>query len=118
MAQAVEPVERGVVLVVRAWAVENVPDVKNPAQIVRVHISKEEPEPPLLPRVVRRVAERGEREGPWQGRRRRMTRSRAPGGRGDRRNTGHGKEGDLANAVRGHPEDCLRSGVRPIDRGQ
>ena len=118
MAEAVEPVERGAVLVVRAWTVENVADVKDPAQIVRVHISKEEPEPPLLPRAVRRVAERGEREGPWRGWRRLMTTSRAPGGPSDRRKTSQGNQGDSANARRVHSEDCLRSGVRPIDRGQ
>ena len=64
MAEAIQPVERGAVMVISAGTVENVADVNDPAQIVRVHVPQEQPEPPLLPPVVRRVAEGGEREGP------------------------------------------------------
>src|SRR6188474_415561 len=62
MAEAVEPIERGAVMVVRARPVEDVADVDDPTEIVRVHIPEGESEPPLLPPVVRRVAEGSERE--------------------------------------------------------
>jgi hypothetical protein len=63
MAKAIEPVERGAVMAIGAGTVENVADVKDPAQLVRVHISQQQPEPPLLPPVIWRVTEGGKREG-------------------------------------------------------
>ena len=93
MPESVEPVERGAVMVVRAGAFENVADVDDPTEIVRVHISEDELEPPLLPPVVRRVAEGGEREGSLRVWCRRRNTPRGPDGRCDHRNTGEDKGG-------------------------
>ena len=106
MAKSIEPVERGAVLNIRAGAIENVADVEDQVQIMRVHVSQEQLEPPLLPAVVRRVAEGAEREGSLRTCYRRRTAPRAPDGCGcNHSNTREDERGSSAPAAAMHRGD-------------
>ena len=72
MSQAVEPTEASLVVRVGAGTPEDVADVHDGSEVVRIELAQDETELEVLPRIVRGVPQDGEREGTrGNGRRRR-----------------------------------------------